>query len=192
MALFVALTGVWKTHLALDYLKRECLGHFDYVIVLCSTLQYNETYRQQKWFWTYHDIISVVLGNHFYDWIEKLGNLLAEWKTLFLIDDIIAGEILDKQRMPLLELAALGRHKGHLLWLLMQSYTAVPMNIWRQVKMLYFWHPKKQGDWYMIHEENNVIKMLEEVVSANDKLRQGKHTCLVMRTEHLRAYEIVS
>ena len=117
---------------------------------------------------------------------------MAEWKTLFLIDDIIAGEILDKQRLPLLELAALGRHKGHLLWLLMQSYTAVPMNIWRQVKMLYVWHPKKQGDWYMIHEENNVIKMLEEVVSANDKLRQGKHTCLVMRTEHLRAYEIVS
>ena len=42
----------------------------------------------------------------------------------------------------------------------------------------------------MIHEENNIIKMPEEVVSAKKKLRQGKFTCLVMRTEHPRAYEI--
>ena len=40
----------------------------------------------------------------------------------------------------------------------------------------------------MIHEENNVIKTPEEVASAKKKLRQGKHICLVMRTEHPRAY----
>ena len=67
-------------------------------------------------------------GNCLYNWIEKLGNLLARQNTLFLIDDIIAGKTLNKQRQPLLGLAILGRHKGHLLWLLMQSYTAVPMN----------------------------------------------------------------
>ena len=33
-----------------------------------------------------------------YDWIEKFANLLAGSKTLFLIDDIIANETLDKQR----------------------------------------------------------------------------------------------
>ena len=40
----------------------------------------------------------------------------------------------------------------------------------------------------MIHKENDIIKTPEEVASAKKKLRQGKHTCLVMRTEHLRAY----
>ena len=43
----------------------------------------------------------------------------------------------------------------------------------------------------MIHEENNIIEMPEEADIAKKKLRQGKHTCLVMRTEHLRAYEIL-
>ena len=38
----------------------------------------------------------------------------------------------------------------------------------------------------MINEENDVIEMPKEVASAKKKLRQGKHTCLVMRTEHLR------
>ena len=32
------------------------------------------------------------LGNHLYDWIEKLGALLAGCKTLFLIDDIITNK----------------------------------------------------------------------------------------------------
>ena len=73
--------------------------------------------------------------------IEKLGNLLAGFKTLFLIDDIIADETLDKKRQPLLELAISGRHKVHSIWLLMQSNTTVSKNIWRQAKMLYIWHP---------------------------------------------------
>ena len=79
-------------------------------------------------------------GNHLFDWIERKGNNLAGSKTLFLIDYIIAHETLDKRRQPLLELAISGRHKGHSLWLLTQSYAAVPLNIRRQAKMLYVWY----------------------------------------------------
>ena len=86
-----------------------------------------------------------------------VGNELAGSKTLLLVDDIIAGEKLDKQRQPLLELAISGRHRGHLLWLLMQAYTAVPIGIRRQAKMLYVWFQKKRGDWDAVHEENKVI-----------------------------------
>ena len=50
-----------------------------------------------------------------YDWIEKIGNLLAGSKTLSLINDIIADETLDKRRNSLLDLAISGRHKGHSL-----------------------------------------------------------------------------
>ena len=46
-------------------------------------------------------------------------------------------ETLDKRHQPLLELAISGRHRGHSLWLLTQSYTVVPNNIRRQAKMLY-------------------------------------------------------
>ena len=37
-------------------------------------------------------------GNQLYCLIEKISNLLAGDKTLFLIDDIIADETLDKRR----------------------------------------------------------------------------------------------
>ena len=42
----------------------------------------------------------------------------------------------------------------------------------------------------MIHKENNVIETSEEESSAKKELRQGKRTCLVMRTEYLRVYKI--
>ena len=121
--------------------------------------------------------------------IEKISNLLAGDKTLFLIDDIIADETLDKRRQPLLELAISGRHSGHSLLLLTQSYTAIPNNIRRQAKMRYVWYPKNRMDLNTIHEENDVIG-LEELARVKAQLKRGKYTCLIMIMEQQRAYMI--
>ena len=118
--------------------------------------------------------------------IKKYGNLPAGSKT----DDIIADEALDKRHQPLLELAISGRHRGHSLWLLTQSYTAIPNNIRRQAEMLYIWYPKNRTDLNIIHEENDIIEMKEELANVKEALKQGKHTCLIMRMEHPRAYMI--
>ena len=120
---------------------------------------------------------------------ERISNLLAGDKTLFLIDDITADETLNKHRQPLLELVISGRHRDHSLWLLAQSYTAIPNNIRRQAKMLYVWYPKNRTDLNTIHDENDVIGT-EELARVNEKLKRGKHTCLIMRMEHPRAYTI--
>ena len=121
--------------------------------------------------------------------IEKISSLLAGSKTLFLIDDIIADEALDKRGQLLLGLAISGRHGGHSLCLLTQSYTAIPNNIRRQAKMLYIWYPKNRTDLNTIHEENDVIEM-GKLARVKAQLKLGKHTCLIMRMEHPRAYEI--
>ena len=63
-------------------------------------------------------MILIEPSYHLYNWIEKIGNLLAGSKILFLIDDIIADEALNKRRQTLLELVISGRHSGHSLWLL--------------------------------------------------------------------------
>ena len=105
--------------------------------------------------------------------IERISNLLAGDKTLFLIDDIIADETLNKCHQPLLELTISGRHRGHSLWLLTQSYTAVPNNSRGQAKMLYVWYPKNRMDLNTIHEENDVIGP-EELARVKARLKTGK------------------
>ena len=188
-ALFVAPTGVGKTHLALSLLENEYRNHFDFIIIICPTLRYNSTYSNQSWVWNDPEVIPIEPGNQLYYLNEKISNLLAGDKILFLIDDIIADETLDKHHQPLLELAISGRHTGHFLWLLTQSYTAIPNNIRRQAKLLYVWYPKYRMDLNTIHEENDIIGP-EELARVKAQLKQGKHTCLIMRMEHPRAYMI--
>ena len=119
-ALFVAPTGVEKTHLEFSLLENEYRNHFDFIVIICLILRYNSTYKSRDWVWNDPDVIPTELGNRLYYLIEKIGNLLVGSTTLFLIDHIIADKSLDKSRQPLLELAMLGRHRGHSLWLLTQ------------------------------------------------------------------------
>ena len=183
--LFVAPAGVGKTHLALTLLENEYRQHFDFIIIICPTLEHSE-----GWVWNDPDVICIQSDNNLYYLIEKISKMLTGSKTLFLIDDIIVNEALDKCRQLLLELAISGRHRQHSLWLLTQSYTAIPNNIRRQAKMLYVWYPKNRTDLNTIHEENGVIEMQEELARVKAQLKWGKHTCLIMRMEHPRANEM--
>ena len=188
-ALFIAPTGV-GTHLALNLLENEYRHNFDFIVIICPTLAHNETYKSRGWVWNDPDVIPIEPDNNLYYLLEKINKLLAGSKTLFLIDDIIANEAVNKCRQPVLGLAILGRHRDHSLWLLTQSYTAVPNDIRRQAKMLYVWYPKNRTDLYVINEENDVIETQEELANVKRQLKRGKHTCLIMKMEYPRAHEI--
>ena len=55
--------------------------------------------------------------------------------------------------------------------------------------MLYVWYPKNRTDLNTIHEDNDVIGP-EELARVKAELKRRKHTCLIMRMEHPRAYTI--
>ena len=170
----------------MSLLETAYRNQFDFIVIICPTLRYNSTYKNRSWALNDPDVIPIEPGNQLYYLIEKISNLLIGDKTVFLIDDIIADETLDKHHQPLLELLISGRHRGHSLWLLTQSYTTIPNNIRKQVKMLYVWYPKNQTDLNTIHEENDVIGT-EELARVMAQQKWGKHTCLIKRMEHPRA-----
>ena len=85
-----------------------------------------------------------------------MSQLLAYSKVLFIIDDIVADESVDKRRQPLLELAISGKPHGHYLWLLTQSYSAIQKNLRKQAKATFVWHPKERTDLKIIHDGNDV------------------------------------
>ena len=60
-ALFVAPTGVGKTHLALSLLETECRNHFDFTVIICTTLRYNSTYKSRGLVWNDPDVIPTEL-----------------------------------------------------------------------------------------------------------------------------------
>ena len=68
-ALFIAPTGVGKTHLALSLLETEYRNHFDFSDNL-PILWYNSMYESRSWVWNDPDVIPIELGNNLYYLIE--------------------------------------------------------------------------------------------------------------------------
>ena len=117
-AIFIGQTGRGKTHLVLELIEKEYNEHFDFIIIICPTLRENSTYHAKEWIKNDDKVWLVDPKDKLYQWIKRLSELLPFFEVLFIIYDITANEDLDKRRQPLLELAILGRHQGHYLWLL--------------------------------------------------------------------------
>ena len=126
-----------------------------------------------------------------YQWIKKLSELLRFLEILFIIDNIIANESLDKRRQPLLELSISGRHRGHYLWLLTQSYKGIPKKLREQAKAIFVWYPKARIDLKMIHDENDVLTD-DELVVARDFLKLKKYACLYIQNEFPRGFRMLN
>ena len=120
-----------------------------------------------------------------------MSELLRVLEVLFISDDIIANESLDKRRQPLLELSISGRHRGHYLWLLTQSYSAIPKNLRRQAKTIFVWYLKERADLKMMHDENDVLTD-DELVVARSFLKKSKHACLYIQNEYPRGFRLLN
>ena len=181
--------GYEKTHLVLDLVEKEYNKRFDYIIIICPTLRCNKTYHAREWIENNNKVC--LIEPRLYQWIKKLSQLLACSEALFIIDDIIADESLGKRRQSLLKLAISGRHRGHYVWLLTQTYSAIPKNLRRQDKAIFVWYPKERADLKMIHDENDVLTD-DELVAVRDLLRKSKHACLYIRNEHPCRFSVLN
>ena len=129
---------------------------------------------------------KVLKNSKLYQWIEQFSELLPFLEVFFIIDDIIANETLHKRRQPLLELAISGRHWAHYLWLLTQSYSAIPKYLRRQAKTIFVWYPKERGDLKLLHDENNVLTD-DELVVARNVFNKVK-TCMLIYTKRISSW----
>ena len=116
-AIFTGQTGCGKTHLVLELIEKEYNKHFDFIVIICPTLQKNSTYHAKEWIKNDDNVWLVDPKDNLSQWIEELSELLRFLEVLFVIDDIIANRDLDKRRQPLLKLSISSRHRGHYLWL---------------------------------------------------------------------------
>ena len=167
-SIFIGQTGCGKTHLVLELIEKECNKHFDNIIIACPTLrENNKTYHAKEWIKNDDNVWLVDPKDNLYQWIKKLPEILRFLEVLFIMGDIIANKSPDKKRQPLLDLSIPGKHRGPYLWLLTQSYSAIPKNSRTQEKTTFAWYPKERGDFKMIHDESDVLTDDELVVARN-------------------------
>ena len=189
-AIFSGPTSCGKTQRVLDLIEIEYNQHFENVIILCPTLRWNKTYLERGYIWKDDDVYPIEPKGNLFELIEKLSLRFSGEETLFVVDDVIADETLDKRRNPLLELAISGRHRKQSLWILTQSYTALPKNLRRQKKQLFAWYPSEKSDLKTIDEETNLMNS-DDLLKIKERLKIKKHACLYVRLEHPRFFQVL-
>lgn len=133
-SIFICPTGCGKT--VLGIVEWYFYQHFNYIIILCPTLRWNKTYPRRSLLKRDDNAWLIGPKDKLFEWINALSKFLAGEETLFIIDDTIADESLDKCRQFLLERASSCWNQKHYLWLLKQSYSAIPRNLRLQGKSI--------------------------------------------------------
>ena len=52
-------------HLALSLLENEYRDHFNFIVIICPTLEHNETYKSRGWIWNDPEVIHIESGNNY-------------------------------------------------------------------------------------------------------------------------------
>ena len=188
--MFIGSTSCGKSRKVVDLLQNEYRLHYDFIVILCPTLRDNKTYQECSSLWEDDDIFLLDPKDELLEYIEKFSNLFRGFETLFIVDDAISDKHLDEKRTKLLELAISGRHRRHSLWLLSQSYTAVPKNLRRQLKQLFVWHLQQRSDFKILDDETGIIDDPGDWKEIREKLKGSKHGHLYMRLEHPRGWAL--
>ena len=74
-AIFIGQAGCGKTHLVLDLIEKEYNKHFDFIIIICPTLQENSTYHAKEWIKNDDKVWLIEPKGNLYQWIQKLSEL---------------------------------------------------------------------------------------------------------------------
>jgi hypothetical protein len=171
-------------------------------VIICPNWSNNDAYLNREWIFSDPERIFMVdpeewlpgRDNQFNTIIELFYENIGKMddsQVLFLIDDSIAEEGIDKRRSSLVKLACSGRHNNCSLWMLTQVYNGVPKTIRRQVKWLATFYCKDEDDFDIIMKENKVVPK-EERPRLNKLLEKTQYSKLVLFLHPPRGYEFLN
>jgi Rad3-related DNA helicase len=194
-AIICGQTGCGKTEFVLDLLEKEYCQVFEYIVILCPTLEWNKAYKNRKWLGGNKKIIII---NPIVKEEEKLQELLriffkkyAGYSTLYIIDDYSATKELTKKKDMLSELAFSGRHAEQSVWVISQRYNSVLKDLREQTKWLCLFYMKDRDSFENCLKENDVIPTLEERQRIKEELKKKKHRKLILKIDQPTDYWLI-
>ena len=180
-AIICGQTGCGKTEFVLDLLEKEYRQVFEFIVILCPTIQWNKAYKNREWIGDVRKPKTkfFIIVNPIVNEEEKLQELLrmffkkyAGHSTLYIIDDCSATKELTKKKDMLSELAFSGRHAEQSVWIISQRYNSVLKDLREQTKWLCMFYMKDRDSFDNCLRENDVIPTLEERQRIKEELKK--------------------
>ena len=188
--LVAGMTGCGKTVFILDMLEEEYKGHFDHIVIVCPTLDWNSTYQNWK-FLTDRDVVTIPCAH---EMVEKILSVVSnEYRgsnTLIIIDDCAGTQDVKNRVSEVVNLAFSARHYGLSTILITQQLTSVAKPYRENISKLVTFYNSNKHDMRAIMDELLSGVPQDETLRIIKELKENKYTALVVKLRHPFEYNI--
>ena len=172
----VGMTACGKTQYLLNMLEKEYKNHYDYIFIVCPTLEDNKTYQQWKYLPDSDVYELFVAHDNVENILRDITHFAKNTNSLIILDDCAASKDVKNRTSELVKLGFSGRHIGLSTIVVTQQLTPIAkpyrMNI---SKLVTFYNACKDDMKYIFNNYLNIEKDEEkriiETLKNNDYAR---------------------
>ena len=90
--IIVGMTACGKTHYLLEMLEKEYKNHFDYIFIVCPTLEDNKTYQNWKYLKDFDVFKLPCHHNEVEEILRQIVTFAKNTNSLVILDDCAASK----------------------------------------------------------------------------------------------------
>jgi hypothetical protein len=176
--LLVGMTGSGKIQFLLDMIETEYNKVFDYIVIVCPTINWNTTYTN----WSHlndHGIIKIPCSQEMINHVLSAASLIFRGTNkLIVVDDCASSQAVKQRVSELVRLAFSARHYNLSVIVLTQQLSSVAKPFRENISRLVTFYNPSRKDMKAI-TDNYLNGVPQEVISNITKiLRNEKFTAL--------------
>ena len=188
--IIVGMTACGKTHYLLDMLEKEYKNHYDYIFIVCPTLEDNKTYQQWKYL-TDPDVYELpVTHDNVENILREITHFAKNTNSLIILDDCASSKDVKNRTSELVKLGFPGRHIGLSTIVVTQHLTSIAkpyrMNI---SKLVTFYSACKDDMKYIFNNYLNIEK--DEEKGIIDTLKNNDYARLEILTTRPYTHQVI-
>ena len=188
--LIVGMTGSGKTQFLLDMLEIEYNRVFDYIVIVCPTINWNTTYLN----WSHlndHGIFKVPCSQEMINHVlQAVSTIFRGTNTLIIVDDCASSQAVKQRVSELVRLAFSARHYNLSVIVLTQQLSSVAKPFRENIRRLVTFYNPSRKDMKVITDDylNGVPQeTTPEIIKI---LRGEKFTALDILLVHPYTYTL--
>lgn len=189
--LIVGMTACGKTYYLLDMIEKEYMNHFDYIILICPTLEWNKTYREWK-FLKDPDFIAIQCEQDNVDVILKLvTEIYKGTNSLIILDDCASGQDVKNRTSELVKLAFSARHYKLSTIVITQQLTSISKPYRENIsRLVTFYNPNRNDMKTIVNDYLNGVDKAE-IKKIIKQLKDNEYARLEILLRHPYSYKVV-
>jgi GTPase SAR1 family protein len=188
--LLVGMTGSGKTRFLLNMIETEYHQVFDYIIIMCPTIEWNTTYIT----WSHldeHGVIKIPCSQELIsNVLQAVATIFRGTNTLIVVDDCACSQAVKQRVSELVKLAFSARHYGLCVVVLTQQLSSITKPFRENISRLVTFYNPSRKDMKVITDDYLSGVPQESINEITKILRSEKYAALDILLKHLYTYTI--